>query len=66
MIFHEESMKKKKKAYPDCRGHVVGADFSKVSAHDAVVKSVKQHDHTDVHRVLCLDPAQRKERSAVS
>ena len=44
--------------YPDCRGHVVGADFSEVSTHDAVVKPVEQHDDTDVHGVLGLDPAE--------
>lgn len=45
--------------HPDCRSHVVRADFSKVSAHDAIVKAVKQHDDANVHRVLSLDPAHR-------
>lgn len=44
--------------YPDRRRHVVGADFCKVSAHDAVVKPIEEHDDTDVHGVLRLDPEQ--------
>lgn len=50
----------KKLFYPDCRSHAVRADLSKVSAHDAVVKSIKQHNHTNIHRVLCFDPVQRE------
>lgn len=48
--------------YPDGRSHVVRADFCKVSAHDAVVETIKQHDDAHVHGVLRLDPAQANKR----
>lgn len=50
--------------YSDRGRHVVGADFGEVSAHDAVVEPVEQHDHADVHGVFRLDPnsTDRRER----
>lgn len=61
MLTWEGKKKKKRRVfYPDCRSHAVRADLSKVSAHDAVVKSIKQHNHTNIHRVLCFDPVQRE------
>lgn len=44
-------------SYSNRGSHVVGADFSKVPAHDAVVQAVKQHDDANIHGVLRLDPA---------
>lgn len=49
-----------KSIYPDSGRHVVGADFSEVSSHHAVVQPVEQHDHAHVHRVLRSDPVQSK------